>query len=159
MKFYYGYISGTYMHSMNHISMLRLSKVDDIMSETYCTTTEESKLGDFGLDIGWSSFIADKIDIDLTVVANPVRAVAELLLNHKWEAAKYMMQNMFTSNVGMQVLSIACCDKLMKFDTDGSIFDFLCENIPMFRTTLMQRTALMLKQEERRKKQKGKVIK
>lgn len=159
MKFYYGYISGTYMHGMNHVSMLPTCRVDFIMDKTYCATTEESKLGDFGLDKGWSSIIADKVDIDLDVVANPVRSVAELLLNHKWEEAEYMMQHMFISNVGLQVLSIACCDRLMKFDEDGTIFEFLCEHIPMFRTTLMQRTALLLKQEERRKKQKGKVIK
>lgn len=158
MQFYYGFISGTYMHDMKHINMLPSCKVDDIMNHTYHATTEESKLGDFGFDRGWSSVIADKIDIDLDVIANPVRSVMELLLNHKWEDAEYMIQNMFQSNVGIQTLAIACCDKLMKFDEDGAMYEFLCKNIPMYRTTLMQRTALLLRQEERNKKRKkGKV--
>lgn len=156
MTFYYGYISGTYMHDMKHVGMLPTFRADDIMKETYLANTEESKLGDYGLDKGWSSVIADKVDIDLTVVANPVRTVMEFLLAHKWEQAKYMIDNMFASNVGLQTVAIACCDYLMKFDNNGAIHDFLCENIPLFRTTLMQRTAFLLRKQEIDKREKKK---
>ena len=156
MRFYYGYISGTYMHHSNYIGMIPCTHVKDIMEHTYEGDTSTSKLENFGLDNGWSSVVALETDIDLDCIATPIRSVMELLLEKKFSEARYMIQTMFAANVGIQELSIACCDKLMKFDKDGDIYTFLCENIPLFQTTLVNRTNYLLKQKELAKRNKRK---
>ena len=44
----------------------------------------------------------------------------------------------------------------MKFDEKGEIYDWACINIPMFRITLANRTACLLRKEEVNKGKKNK---
>lgn len=148
MQFYYGYISGTYLHNKNHIAMMTNTDKNTIIKNTFCMNSQDSKFGNYGLASGWSSTIADDVDWDLTVVANPIRTMLELLYEHKFDLAEYMINQMFTANVGLQELAIACCDLLMPYDDTAEIFDFLCKKIPLFRTTMMQRTAYRLRREK-----------
>ena len=153
MLFYYGYISGTYRHNKNNVGMLPCTDINSIIQHTYCRNTEDSKFGNFGLDDGWSCVFADKVDWDLTVVADPIRTVLELLYDRKFDEAKYLIEQLFRNNVSTQEISISCCDKLMKYDDDGKIYDFLCETLPLFKTTMVNWTANMLRQKEKEKKE------
>lgn len=156
MKFYYGYISGTYLPEGKFTGLLPCIKEEDILLHTYEGDTSTSKLESYGLDSGWSSVIAEKIDLNLDVIANPIRSVLELLLEHKFDDVKYMIDNMFGHNVSCQAVAVAISDKLMKYDEDGSIYDWACQNVPMFRVTLANRTAFLLRKEEIENKKKNK---
>lgn len=146
MQFYYGYVSGSYLHNKNHIALLSDTSKEDIIRNTFLKEENESKFGRFGLTNGWSSTIADDVDWDLTLIAGPIRTMLELLYERKFCLAEHMINHMFTATAGLQELAIACCDMLLKYDENAEIFDFLCKHIPLFRTTVVQRTAYVMKQ-------------
>lgn len=148
MRFYYGYISGTYLPEGKFTGLLPCRDVENILLHTYEGDSSVSKLGSYGLDSGWSSVIATDIDLNLDVIANPIRSILELLLEHKFDDAKYMTDNMFEHNVSVQSVAVAIADKLMKLDEDGSIYEWAAINIPMFRVTLANRTAFLLRSQE-----------
>ena len=145
MKYFYGYISGTYLFSGRFTKMLTGIKPDVILQNTFEGSTEESPFGDFGLEDGWSSYIADKCDLYLDNVANPIRAILDLLYTEKYEQAEFLLNRMFQSTVSLSEIGIACCDKLLKYDENGKRFDFLEKHIPQFKTIVIQRHAALLK--------------
>lgn len=154
MKFYYGYISGTYLHNKNNVGMMPCTDIKSIVEHTYSKDTEDSVFQRWGIEDGWSSVITEKVDWDFTYVANPIRTVLELLYDHKFADAECILRNMFGNNVSSQEVSIACCDLLMKYDKDGKIYDFLVEHIPLFQTTMVNRANFLLKQKELEKQRK-----
>lgn len=164
MQFYYGYISGSYLHNKNHIALLSDTSKQEIILNTFIKEEKDSKFGRFGLSNGWSSIIADDVDWDLTLVADPIRTMLELLYEKKFTLADYMIKHMFTATAGLQELAIACCDMLLRYDDNAEIFDFLCKRIPLFRTTVTQRTAYIMKRKgliptaENKKKRRKKYV-